>query len=223
MDTRYKYAVIVLCAIVGVGTYEWVCWHELQAADWAAWVQAIGSIAAILAAVWVSYDQQTKQKKRDDVRDRDDLLHMLRSIRDELWITYTASKERNGKLIEESKAGTPFFFKIPFTERPFPIYDSYVSKLGRIPDDDLRKRIIVGHGRARGLVLTVIANNGLVEKFEYADYMARAMSDEVHQKQRALLEQQLCAYGDALRRIYKEACQSIEEAVIALDTFLANA
>jgi hypothetical protein len=211
-------AIASLIVIAGIGNKL-----GLDANTWPAWVQAIGSIAAILAAVWVSYDQQTKQTKRDEERERDDLRHMLQSIRDELWITYTAAKERNGKLIEESKAGTPFFFKIPFTDRPFPIFNSCVSKLGRIPDDELRKLIIVGHGRARGLVLSVIANNGLVEKFEYADYMARAMKDDVHQQQRSLIEQQMCAYGDALRKLHKEACQSIEEMVTALDTYLAKA
>ncbi|WP_089401610.1 hypothetical protein [Noviherbaspirillum humi] len=55
MDTWYnRYAVIVLVAIAGVGAYEWVNWCELKSADWAAWVQAVGSIGTIAGAFYLA-------------------------------------------------------------------------------------------------------------------------------------------------------------------------
>lgn len=60
----YKYAVIVLCAIVGVGCYFVIPWSSMNKSDWASWVQAVGSIAAIVGALWVA----SEQHRRDVIR-----------------------------------------------------------------------------------------------------------------------------------------------------------
>jgi len=193
---------------------------EMKNADMAAWVQAIGSIFAIFAAIWISYDQQRRQRRRDEEREIIEIRHMLLSIRDEIWFTYDAFQQRNGKLLENSKEGTPFIHKMPLAEKPFPVYEASVDKIGRIPDDKLRQLIIIGHGQARGMILSIRFNNSLVERFEDADYMARAMKDDVHHVQRELSLEMLVEYGNSLRRLYKEAVQSVEELVAAIDKFL---
>lgn len=219
-QTLITYAAIVISAILGLGGYEYVGWSDLEPSDWAAWLQAVGSVGAILVAVWVSADQQKKQRIRDDERDAEEVKHMLRSIRDEIWVTYDDFRKRTGKLFENSKTGMPFNFKIPLAELPFPVYEASVGKLGRVPSDELRKLVIVGYGRARGFILSIKYNNGLVERYEQADYMARAMNDDVHRTQLALIQKSLSTYGDALRYLYKENVQSVEELVVALDNYL---
>ncbi|MDN7545057.1 hypothetical protein [Burkholderia cenocepacia] len=48
----YKYAVIVLCAVVGVGCYFVIPWSSMNKSDWAAWVQAIQPLNDQHRAVW---------------------------------------------------------------------------------------------------------------------------------------------------------------------------
>ena len=59
----YKYAAIVTIAIVGVAGYELIGWRDLKAADWAAWVQAVGSVAAIWAAYKISEREAATQRQ----------------------------------------------------------------------------------------------------------------------------------------------------------------
>ncbi|GAB3436695.1 hypothetical protein NX773_10255 [Massilia solisilvae] len=55
MTTWYnKYAAITLSAAVGLGGYETIRYFsDLHAQDWAAWVQAVGSTAALGVAIFV--------------------------------------------------------------------------------------------------------------------------------------------------------------------------
>lgn len=57
-----KYGLIVASALVGICGYEWICWSKIDAAAWAAWVQAIGSIGAILVAIFVVNLQHRREK-----------------------------------------------------------------------------------------------------------------------------------------------------------------
>ena len=53
------YASGVVVGAVAVAGFRFVNWGDLKAADWAAWVQAVGSIGAIAGAFWIA-DRQSK-------------------------------------------------------------------------------------------------------------------------------------------------------------------
>lgn len=63
MDSWYmKYAAMVICGLIGLGAYQWVPWKDVEGQTWAAWVQAIGSIAAIIGAFYIGKHQADVQK-----------------------------------------------------------------------------------------------------------------------------------------------------------------
>ncbi|RQY73100.1 hypothetical protein DF110_06010 [Burkholderia stagnalis] len=51
------YASGVVGGAIAVAGYRYVNWGDLKAADWAAWVQAVGSVVAIMGAVWATKSQ----------------------------------------------------------------------------------------------------------------------------------------------------------------------
>lgn len=53
----------IICALIWLGRL-----NELKAAEWASWVQAVGSIAAIFVAFWIAQTQQRKTARNDDDR-----------------------------------------------------------------------------------------------------------------------------------------------------------
>ncbi|WP_454871736.1 hypothetical protein [Paraburkholderia xenovorans] len=58
-----KYAALVMTAVVGMLLYDRICWANLDAASIAAWVQAVGSIIAIVIAVAVPLVQQKRERE----------------------------------------------------------------------------------------------------------------------------------------------------------------
>ncbi|RQZ50899.1 hypothetical protein [Burkholderia sp. Bp9099] len=49
----YRYVAVVAAAMIGVAGFDVVPWTNLKTSDWAAWVQAVGSVAGIFIAVWL--------------------------------------------------------------------------------------------------------------------------------------------------------------------------
>lgn len=185
--------------------------------DYAAWVQALGSILAILVAIWVFHRQN--EQAAQDVKAREDeaVQHMLRSLRDEIKLTTESFAESSGKHLAEGRDGTAHMWTIPVMERPFVIYDAYIEKVGKVEDDSLRQLIVSAYGRAQSFVQSLRFNNMLIQRFEHADYLASVAKDTVHTDNVSRIHRQLCAYGDVIRADYKKTMELIETLVAALE------
>ena len=139
----------------------------LSASEWASWVQAIGSIAAILAAVWVSWQQSEQQRRRDQAKDRSTSVGILRCLCNEVETTILNRME-TGILLENTPRHEPYRYLTPMSDQPFPIFDSLIPQLGCITDDRLQRKIIRTFSRAKNHVLTIRRLNCLIAAFEVA-------------------------------------------------------
>lgn len=80
----YKYAVVILAGIAGIAAYNGISWSKLSPNDWAAWVQAVGSVAAILSAIWIA----GQQHRRDVTRREEENARAEYVLRSELaWLS----------------------------------------------------------------------------------------------------------------------------------------
>jgi hypothetical protein len=191
--------------------------------DWAAWVQAFGSIGALLIAVWLFYAQHAQAIAREEEAERAEIRHLLRSLRDEISVVVEGFEKSNGKLLMEGKQGEAFWYQIPVPDRPFPIYESSVDRIGKISNDDLRRLIVIGYGRALGVAQSIRMNNAIVSKFEQADHWANIYKDNVHSGLRSGALNTANTYGDTLRELYSEAKQSLADLLSALQNEVERA
>lgn len=188
----------------------------------ASWVQALGSIIAIAIAIAVPWWQKRQAMKQAQDVDRAQLRHLLHTLLDEITVAVEAFKEEGDNLLA-TEAGTPIRTTIPLLENPFPIYHACMPKLGQIPDEGLRKLVIIGYGRAIGFVASVRFNNVLIERQEQAEYLQAIRPDVIHKQ---LLEGRsyvLNHYGDSLRSSYREALDATETMQVALRGALTSA
>jgi hypothetical protein len=143
----------------------------LTASDWAAWVQAVGSVTTIGLGVWVFYAQQKGDEDRTEKREAAEVKALLRSLRAEIDVVVSLFEKRNGKLLRDSKPGEIFSYIIPVQDRPFIVYENCVAHIGKIPNDGLRQQIIVAYGKAQGFVASIRFNNGLLESLAQARHL----------------------------------------------------
>lgn len=195
-------AAVGIISAAFVITYFGVAFDEhppTSSQDFAAWVQAFGSIGAILVAVWVSYHQHEKQQERDKCAEAEEVESMLLSLRDEIGTLWQLYERRVGNLLAADPDGTAFLYRWPIQEKPFTVYDSCVGRIGKIKDQKLRQKIIVTYGHAWGLVASFRANNAMVQDFEEANAIAHrsGVDDDVEEAARKLLRLQ--KYADTLR------------------------
>lgn len=195
-------AVIVLCG--------WIISAYIKAADWAAWVQAVGSIAAIFFAVVLTWYQGQASIERERIKEEQEVKGLLLSIRDELCISIQMAQQMVGNELDKTEPGTAFYFYFPVQEDPFNIYNSLAQRLPLIKDEILRLQIIKTYGIAKGAIGTFRKNNDLLLQYESA-WRSRNKSGSATDKIDAdVMETQLVNYGDGVRLHYARVKSEIE-------------
>ncbi|MBR8507409.1 hypothetical protein SAMN05443026_5826 [Burkholderia orbicola] len=58
-----RYAVLVITSLIGALGYEYVPWGDFSRSDWASWAQAVGTVAAIGATVWIATREDRRRHK----------------------------------------------------------------------------------------------------------------------------------------------------------------
>lgn len=193
---------------------------NLSSAEWAAWVQAVGSVIAIFVAIGVSYWQHRAQERRDRRREAQDVENMLDSIHDEIEILWSGFNQKIGEMLLQSKPGVPFAVTWPGPVRPFVIYEGHNDKIGMVQDAEVRRAIIVTYARADGLLQSFRMNNALIQKYENA----KKYDMEVNRPKAfgpstaSAHEATLVRYADALRGSYREVESCVEHLLTLLRT-----
>lgn len=188
--------------------------------EWAAWVQAVGSVLAILVAVAVSYWQHKAQDRRDQLREAKDVENMLNSIHDEIEILWLGFNEKIGETLLQSEPGVPFAVTWPAPDRPFIIYEGHIDRISMVQDADIRKAIIVTYARADGLLQSFRMNNALIQKYENAKKYDMDVSGQRAFSPRTAADHEaaLVRYADSLRGSYREVESCVGHLLTSLRT-----
>jgi len=133
-----------------------------SAADIAAWVQGVGSLLAIIAAI-VIYAKQYKDKQADDENETRAFVEAIREEVQAAWDGY--STEIHPALLALPD-GQPFNVVYPVSTETFPIYENGASMVGKIDDPELRRTIVKTYSLARGLISTFQLNNSLLTEYK---------------------------------------------------------
>jgi hypothetical protein len=159
---------IVACAITAIMVnvlYIWGNKTNLGAGEWAGWVQAVGSISAILISLGLTNYQMKQQQKAEIDREREEARRICLAIRDELTMLQKLFTEgENIAALLRVQPGEIFNIAVPTVvpgER-FSIYRSVVGRLTLIDDDELRQDIIWAYETAIGLIHAGLQNNRLL-------------------------------------------------------------
>jgi uncharacterized membrane protein len=191
--------------------------------DWPAWVQAVGSIAAILVAVWVPYQQ--REDAAADERDQRKIegRRVQLAIRDELkLLDENFATGPNVAHLLALPSGEIFNCIIPIPPERFPIYKAVIGRLTLIDDDDQRREIIAAYEWAAGMIFSAAQNNQLL--YEYVEtaekiqrwntpyYVAR-LED---QKQNLILK------ADEMRSLCTQVINRVRALIANLDAAVAQ-
>jgi hypothetical protein len=177
--------------------------NDLSKSDWSGWVQAVGSVGAILVAVGVAHHQSESQREREESKGRDDVSGLLRCLRSELEVALAQLVAGVGPLIEATKPDSPFDITFPVPEDPFHIYNALIPKLGTIRDDNLRNQIVRAYAAGKSFILTMRFNNDLVQKMRAAEDGYRANLKNLLGRQQMIACSEIFGrYGNQVRRSY---------------------
>lgn len=193
------YALGLVCVLILVTAYSLSPSKDF---DLPAWVQAVGSIAAILVAVWVSSDQTRQQRQRDDQREADEIEGVIRCIKAEVQTSLKYMSREVLPALEHVSPGDPIRFEFRLPEYPFPIFDALIPKLGMLPAL-LRHQMIHAYAQAKSLAITTSVHNDLAETFDLVEIRFNAEPPLASIGELTGALRALTSYGNTLRTAFE--------------------
>jgi ABC-type nickel/cobalt efflux system permease component RcnA len=216
---RWLVAFLVLAVAISicVGRH-----YGLSRDQWAAWVQAVGSVLAILVAVWVSWHQSEQQRIHQAEAERAEVAGVLRSLRAEVETTLSYAGNHIAERLDSVRPGAPITFVFPLPEYPFPIFDALIPKLGLIPEAQLQRQIVDTFSAAKGLALTIHHNNDLSEALAVAHLGHLEVPTGASGEKLNMATRQLAQYSASFREAFTEGRSKLLALHAALDQACAD-
>ncbi|KWU16272.1 hypothetical protein [Achromobacter xylosoxidans] len=188
-----------------------------KSGEWAAWVQAFGSIGAILGAIWIAHEQHRRTLSRELLRERAETAALVRSLQAELDVAQENLEREYGDDLENRDRLFPGDLAV--ADVPFQIYSANSAMIGKIPNDEIRKLFVRTYGLAQSLLLSFEKNNKID-----AHLTALALHPKAQNVESGFFEGRLDAgqaaveYGNQIRDLYQTLIESKKELFRLIET-----
>lgn len=199
-------------AIAGVAIGAGVAfkgWPNVEGQTWAAWVQAVGSVGAILVAVWVAHDQHRKAEARALQQEVQELRNFLSGVREELRVHWEIYQEQVGNDLDVHKEGMPFLNWWPLPVQPFKFYRAGIEKIGKLKSDGLRRELIRVNVVVEGLLATYQTHNSLLDAYQNRATALRESESEPNRHAAQEAEDELIQYSKSLLDHHRQAKRDV--------------
>jgi hypothetical protein len=140
----------------------------------------IGAIIGGYFTLKATKDSFKNQKEELIENEKRLIKSILHSINDEIETIYERYQETMGSRLESLKHGEPLLCYYPLVSDFFTVYNTNGIFLGRINDNDLRKKIIQTYTLAKGMVDSFRLNNDLVNKYEFSTKLYQETNLDIH-------------------------------------------
>jgi hypothetical protein len=122
--------------------------HESAAV--AAWVQAVGSVGAILIAVWV-FHRQNEAALEQDASETRAFVQAIRTEMDVIWLGYSRGVRPH---LDKLPQNDGLRIHAPLHAEALIIYSNSPGRVGKIDDEQLRDLAVSVYARMRGIIYT---------------------------------------------------------------------
>ncbi|MFL9998256.1 hypothetical protein PQR34_43885 [Paraburkholderia sediminicola] len=186
-----------------------------SAADIAAWVQGVGSLFAIIAAVWI-YTKQYRDKKADDENETRAFVQAIRHEVETVWAEYC---EAARPALHAIKTGQYYDSMVPIAAYDLVTYNNSSARVGKIDDEALRASIVTVYTRLRSHLNSIQLNNSLVETLEQVS-LTYHLNDREQQMGRRF--NSMNSYAEALKKSDATLGNNIDTFLVSIDVWLAS-
>lgn len=183
--------------------------------DVAAWVQAIGSVGAILTAVWVFHRQYQTSIDNDKAETRAFVLAIRAEI-ETVWHDYSGLA---GKQLRAVPPGAFYDHLSPSSTNRLMVYANSSARVGKINNDRLRKMIVQVYAGLAAHFESMQLNSRMLEEFErFAQtYQGNDKEQEIQRKLKSFT-----VYAESLKMSDLTLQQEVFSLYVLIDAWLAN-
>jgi len=187
--------------------------------DWSGWVQAIGSVVAILAAVAFINLEHEKAKMRQKEAEEEDEVRLLKALRTELEVEWDQYLHLAGWSLETDDEVFGFKGKWLTHPSPFPIYRSNATRISLVRDEPLRKGLIKAYANFERLLITIQANNIQID--DVAGFNVLIAQNVPHAKDlQTMSAERLKGLGNLISSAHKRTSEAITTVISEITAFV---
>ncbi|CAB3857441.1 hypothetical protein LMG3410_02102 [Achromobacter aegrifaciens] len=176
--------------------------------EWAGWVQALGSIGAILIAVWVSHRDNQNAVGRALAAEREEGQRAATALATELMVHWDHYQVVAGTAIESHEDDTPFkSYWLP-PEHPFPMFHGYSGKMHLVASADLREQLVFAYSSFQTLYSSYRSNNKSMDELNEVN---RLISQNHSQASNLgnVVEQRMSRYSKSIRNAHERTKHAV--------------
>jgi hypothetical protein len=160
----------------------------------------IGSIIALVATYLTHRLQVNDQLQKE----RETIKGVLQAIHDEVETLWESYMEEAGARLETLGDGEALDIYYPITQDYFTAYRMNAIFIGRIPNADIRKQIVLTYSKARALIDGFRLNNDFFYKHEFAYWLAEESSSPIHRTRADGTYRTLINYAVKLKKAHSD-------------------
>lgn len=189
-----------------------------------AWVQAVGSVAAIFAAIWVAHlhhnnnirlHQLQEKSRAAEIKnaEKTEVGRILQALVDEVSVRIAQFEIVLGEKLDAcSSMSEPYFnYYSNMPTNPFPVYQALLPRLPLIEDIAVRQKIVRCYAVLEALVLTIETNSMFARSLQAAQTEAIANTTKTSVAMEATTKRRLILYFPQLQRMASEARKEAKE------------
>lgn len=211
----------IIAGLIFVAIFVWQ--FPTSSAEWAAWIQAFGSITAVASGVLMIRHQIQSKKQLEMEKDSQSRIRLIKNLKTEVKVNWGRLDASWGKFLREGGDGEQGVNLIINARGwKFPVYDSSAGQLAMIESEEVRDLIISAYAGARAFLLNMEINNELLFRYERASLdvqQARAINAEILEaaqfREREALRH-FNEFGPQVRAKYEEL-RGLAMAVLEID------
>lgn len=176
----------------------------------AAWIQAFGTVAAVLVAIWVMYRQQENQRQQELMRKEKDIENFLSGVRDEISLFRFGLRNGIGFSLEQVGENGALHAMAIMAEKPFNFYYSMQHIMGEMKDISLRQKIMAGYMLVESMIQLFLSHNELLEEFHQQVWLVALKNDVLEDKIHDRLKERIKKNTEILKRYYTNMNKSLD-------------
>ncbi|KNY09175.1 hypothetical protein AKG08_20405 [Achromobacter piechaudii] len=190
-----------------------------DSSEWAGWVQAIGSIGAILTAVWVSHRDNQNAAQRALESEKQEGKRAAAALATELAVHWKHYQEVAGGAIECHTKGTAFLSYWFPPEHPFPIYRGYSGRLHLIDSTELQEALIFAYSSFQTLFTAYRSNNKSMDELDEINRLTTQQFSQASELGNVIIAR-MSRYSPSINNAHERTKHAVSQVQSLLASFM---
>jgi len=191
----------------------YIDWVGLQPA----FIALVGALVGGGCAIYGVYVTHENNLKEHEIKEENEVRNFLKAIHSEILTIWERYSNTYKVEVDGIRDGQWLNYIYPIKQDYFTVYNNNTHLLGKIQNNDLRKRIVVAYTQAKGLIDSLVSNNESLEEYNMASWEYQREQSSISEAHMYALKHVLLNYAPKIKEQSIELEKNIRDLIKDID------